>query len=88
VCVEGKIQTRKYNDANGVEKYATEIVASHVDFLGGDRNEQQQQSSQRSQNYPPMPPKQDRPQQQAKSDAQANPYDYGPPALGDDEIPF
>jgi len=26
IYIEGKLQTRKYNDANGVEKYTTEIV--------------------------------------------------------------
>ncbi len=35
VCVQGRIQTRKWTDQNGQERYSTEIVAQRVDFLGG-----------------------------------------------------
>jgi single-strand DNA-binding protein len=33
VYVEGKIQTRKYQDKNGVDKIITEIIANNVQFL-------------------------------------------------------
>jgi len=32
--VEGKIKTRKWQDASGQDKYSTEIVADVVQFLG------------------------------------------------------
>ncbi len=35
VYVEGRLQTRKYTDKDGVEKYATDIVAEHMQMLGG-----------------------------------------------------
>ena len=35
VFVQGRIQTRKWTDQNGQERYTTEIVAQRVDFLGG-----------------------------------------------------
>lgn len=35
VYVEGRLQTRKYTDKDGVEKYATEIVAESMQMLGG-----------------------------------------------------
>lgn len=35
VYVEGRIQTREYTDKEGVKKYATDIVADTVQFLGG-----------------------------------------------------
>lgn len=35
VFVEGRLQTRQYKDKEGVEKYATEVVALQVLFLGG-----------------------------------------------------
>ena len=35
VYLEGKLQTRSYDDANGVKKYTTEIVASNMNFIGG-----------------------------------------------------
>lgn len=34
VYVEGKLQTRKWEDAKGETRYTTEIVASTVQFLG------------------------------------------------------
>jgi single-strand DNA-binding protein len=35
VYVEGKLQTRSYDDKEGVKRYSTEIIASDVQFLGG-----------------------------------------------------
>jgi len=35
VYVEGRIKTRKYTDKDGIEKYATDIVASEMQLLGG-----------------------------------------------------
>jgi single-strand DNA-binding protein len=35
VYVEGKLQTRSYDDKEGVKRYTTEIIASDVQFLGG-----------------------------------------------------
>ncbi|MGQ1945962.1 single-stranded DNA-binding protein [Geofilum sp. OHC36d9] len=32
--VEGKIRTRSYDDANGVKRYITEIVADVINFVG------------------------------------------------------
>ena len=34
VYVEGRLKTRKYTDKDGVEKYATEIVATEMALLG------------------------------------------------------
>tara|TARA_Y100000114_G_scaffold102928_1_gene96057 strand:- start:1056 stop:1454 length:399 start_codon:yes stop_codon:yes gene_type:complete len=34
IYVEGKIQTRKYQDKSGMDRYSTEIVADNVRFLG------------------------------------------------------
>ncbi len=34
VYVEGRLQTRKYEDKDGVTKYSTDIVAEEVKFLG------------------------------------------------------
>ncbi len=35
VYFEGKIQTRKWQDQNGQDRYTTEIVASEMQMLGG-----------------------------------------------------
>ena len=34
VYIEGRIQTRKWEDRDGMERYSTEVVASTVQFLG------------------------------------------------------
>lgn len=38
VYIEGRLQTRKYNDKDGVEKYSTEIVADRMQLIGGGRD--------------------------------------------------
>ncbi len=35
VYLEGKIQTRKWQDQNGQDRYSTEIVADQMQMLGG-----------------------------------------------------
>jgi len=38
VYIEGRLQTRKYTDMEGVEKYSTEIVGDRMQLLGGGRD--------------------------------------------------
>ena len=33
--VEGRLQTREYEDKEGIKRYTTEVVAQNVTFLGG-----------------------------------------------------
>ncbi len=35
VCVEGRLQTRQWEDKTGNKRYTTEIIAQNVQFLGG-----------------------------------------------------
>jgi single-strand DNA-binding protein len=35
VYVEGRLQTRKYTDKDGIERYATDIIAENMQMLGG-----------------------------------------------------
>ena len=35
VYIEGRLKTRKYTDKDGVEKYATDIIATEMQLLGG-----------------------------------------------------
>jgi single-strand DNA-binding protein len=39
VYVEGRLQTRSYEDKDGKKKYVTEVVAEDVILLGGGRDE-------------------------------------------------
>jgi single-strand DNA-binding protein len=56
VYIEGKLRTRKYTDKDGIEKYATEIIADQMQLLGSRQgNDQQGRPA----------PRQQQPQQQA-----------------------
>ena len=46
IYIEGKIQTRKY-EKDGIERYATSIIASEMKMLGGKSDGQQQQGQPR-----------------------------------------
>src|SRR5207247_733859 len=35
VCIEGRIQTRQWQDQQGQKRYTTEVVAQRVEFIGG-----------------------------------------------------
>ena len=35
VYIEGRLQTRKYTDKDGIERYATDIIAENMQMLGG-----------------------------------------------------
>ncbi len=37
VYIEGRLQTRKYTDKDGVEKYSTEIIGDRMQLIGGAR---------------------------------------------------
>ena len=38
VYVEGRLQTRSYDDCEGVKRYVTEVVAQNIVLLGGGEN--------------------------------------------------
>ena len=44
VAVEGRIQTRSYDNNEGKKTYVTEVVASNVEFLGSASDNNRQQS--------------------------------------------
>lgn len=32
ICVSGRLQTRNYEDKNGIRRYVTEVIAEEIDF--------------------------------------------------------
>ncbi len=51
IYVSGKMQTRKYTDKNGIERYTTDIIAKDMEMLGGKpESMSQQQQESRTQN--------------------------------------
>jgi single-strand DNA-binding protein len=45
VYVEGRLQTRKYTDKDGIERYATDIIAENMQMLGGSQGGEDSRSS-------------------------------------------
>lgn len=63
VYIEGKIQTRKWTDKDGQDRYTTEIVAHEMKMLGGRRDDddsddrptkEQQRNREAARSAPPM----------------------------------
>lgn len=52
IYVEGRLQTRKWTDKNGVERYSTEIVANEMQMLGGKGQRQDDDSAETSRAEP------------------------------------
>jgi len=52
VYIEGKIQTRKWQDEGGIDRYVTEIIGSSMEMLGGGKRDDSS-SSYSDQGLPP-----------------------------------
>jgi len=48
VYLEGKIQTRKWQDKEGADRYTTEVICDEMKMLGGRQEGQQQQTQQQA----------------------------------------
>ena len=62
VYLEGKIQTRSWDDKDGGKRYSTEIVASNMQMLGGPRTSQATSQATPQEAFP-EPPHQTFPEQ-------------------------
>lgn len=92
VAIDGRIQTRSYDDKDGQKRYVTEIVADNVEFLGskGGANASAPQSSVASTSTEPTPYDFAAQSEQSKTDVDSNPFaDFGSSIeISDDELPF
>ena len=88
VCVEGRIQTRSYDDQNGGKRYVTEVVADNVEFLGSKNSSNN--SSNGSHNEEPTPYDFGDEKEPKGTDVDSNPFaDFGSSIeISDDELPF
>lgn len=94
--LEGKLQTRKWQDQQGQDRYTTEIIVSEMQMLDGKPQQQGgQQAPQGQQQQQRHPQQQQAPQnngyQQARSQPvqqQQAPQYNEPPMDFDDDIPF
>lgn len=82
VYIEGKIQTRSYDDRDGNKRYITEIVADQMQMLGGRGDNQGGGGYQRSE------PRQERSNNHNQQQPQQQNQYEEPPFNPDDDIPF
>jgi single-strand DNA-binding protein len=87
VFVEGRLQTRSWEDQNGNKKYTTEVVADNVILLGGrgeDSGGSDDGPSQRRSAPAPRAASAAAPASSADSSGD----DYGDQGVTDDDVPF
>lgn len=91
VAIEGRIQTRSYDDQNGQKRYVTEVVADNVQFLGTRSNGGNTQSSaQPAFNDNATPYDFASSSEPTTTDVSSDPFaDFGSSIeISDDELPF
>jgi single-strand DNA-binding protein len=88
VAVEGRLQTRSYDDKDGQRRYVTEVVADNVEFLGSKNSSNN--SSNGSHNTEPTPYDFGDSKEPKGTDVDSNPFaDFGSSIeISDDELPF
>lgn len=89
VAIDGRIQTRSYDDADGKKRYVTEVVADNVEFLGSKNSSQQGGANSSSTNEEPTPYDFGG-SEQTTTAVDSNPFaDFGSSIeISDDELPF
>ena len=93
VAVEGRIQTRSYDDQNGQKRYVTEVVADNVEFLGSknsSNNVMNNTNTSASSKAEPTPYDFGDAPEPKGTDVDSNPFaDFGASIeISDDELPF
>ncbi|MBI3178226.1 MAG: single-stranded DNA-binding protein [Deltaproteobacteria bacterium] len=77
VYVEGRLQTRAWDDRDGNKRYSTEVQAREITFLGG-----------RGEGAGERKPSEPGSEAAPAAAGQEAGYDYGPPPMNDDDVPF
>lgn len=93
VYLEGQLQTRKWQDQSGQDRYTTEVVVNIggvMQMLGGRQGGGDSQPSQGGWGQPQQPQQSSRPaQQQQQQQSQSAPMQQNEPPMDfDDDIPF
>lgn len=81
IGVDGRIQTRNFDDKDGKRVFVTEVVANSVSFLESNRNQQNTQQNNQQNNQ--QSNQQSAPQDNTQSDYSGEPMD-----ISDDDLPF
>lgn len=93
VAIEGRLQSRSYDDKDGSKRYVTEVVADNVEFLGSKNSSNNSNSNNvpASNNAGPSPYDFGDSTTEVKgTDVDSNPFaDFGASIeISDDELPF
>ena len=93
VAIDGRIQTRSYDDQNGNKRYITEVVADNVEFLGSksaNSNQSTTNNENTSTNESGPTPYDFGTDQPSTTSVDNNPFaDFGSNIeINDDELPF
>lgn len=88
VAIDGRIQTRSYDDADGNRRYVTEVVADNVEFLGTKASNSQQSQSTSAHELTPYDFGKE--PETKTTNVDSNPFaDFGSSIeISDDELPF
>ncbi|MBR2247718.1 MAG: single-stranded DNA-binding protein [Bacilli bacterium] len=88
VAIDGRIQTRNYEDKEGQKRYVTEVVADNVEFLGSKNSANN--SNTKKDNEEPTPYDFGDKEEPKGTDVESNPFaDFGSSIeISDDELPF
>ncbi|MCT3021087.1 single-stranded DNA-binding protein [Pediococcus pentosaceus] len=90
VGIDGRIQTRSYENQQGQRVYVTEVVAENFSLLESKNSNQNNQSEQFGQNRPQNNGQNYQNQQNGQSAPSSNPNDQfnSMPDIKDDDLPF
>ena len=90
VAIEGRIQTRSYDDNNGQKRYVTEVVADNVEFLSSKNSSNSSNGGSNSQSSDPTPYDFGPAPEPKGTHVDSNPFaDFGASIeVSDDELPF
>ena len=86
VGIDGRIQTRSYDDKDGQKRYVTEVVANNVEFLGSKNSSNDTKKAAEVS----LDDFKDAPAEPKGTDLEDNPFaDFGSSIeISDDELPF
>lgn len=90
VAIDGRIQTRSYDDNNGQKRYVTEVIADNVEFLGSKSSSNNATNTPHQQAGGPTPYDFGNVPEPKGTDVESNPFaDFGASIeISDDELPF
>ena len=90
VAIDGRIQTRIYDDNNGQKRYVTEVIADNVEFIGSRSSSNNSNNAGYSQASGPTPYDFGNVPEPKGTDIESNPFVYFGASIeiSDDELPF